>query len=79
MLDLRDRAVRPRDKASWVFLQCLLALCALSAIFGMGEGSRWDPVMVAVAIVLVGRLMLWQNIRFGTKWRSRLYGGDDTR
>ena len=52
---------------------------ALSAIFGLGDGSRWEPAMFAFTVVLLGRLILWQNIRFGTKWRSRLYGGDDER
>lgn len=77
MLDLRDRAVRQRDRLGWAFVQGLLAITALSAILGLGEGSRWELAIAAVVILFLGRLILWQNIRSGTKWRSRLYGGDD--
>jgi hypothetical protein len=54
-------------------------MCAVSAIFGLGEGPRWEPAMLGVVIVLMGRLILRQNIRLGTKWRSRLYEGNDKR
>lgn len=77
MLDLRDRAVRPQDKLGWACLQVLLAVAASSAVFGLGEGSRWEPSIAVIVIVCVGRVILWQNIRFGTKWRSRLHGDDE--
>ena len=57
----------------------LFALSTWTAIFGPGGGARWVPAMFAVVFVLVGRLTLRQNIRLGTTWRSRLYGGDDKR
>ena len=67
MLDRRDRAVRPRDKASRALFQALFALSTLTAIFGPGEGSRWVPAMFAVVFVLVGRLTLRQNIRLALR------------
>lgn len=79
MLDLRARAVRQRDKLCWVFFQTLLALCAVSTVFGLGDGPRWVTAVSGVVLVLLGRLILRLNIRFGTRWRRQLHGDGDSR
>lgn len=77
MLDLRDRAVLFRDKALWVTIQAIGALCLVLVMAGPdGGGSRWEPFGFAVANNLFGRVALWFNVYVGSKWRCWFYGED---
>lgn len=56
-----------------MFVGLLVAI----TILGPEDGTRWETPAFALLTVLFGRLWLRQNMRVGTRWRSRLYGGDD--